>query len=631
MQGLLTHYALMDAQEESVRRPLPLAIVLYHIYLKTVHSGMTMEQVLALDDVEFGRFGAEALQITCSAGLFPYEQDFVPGIYLSFFHGVGVGATPTEDMVRGFIRFGPTALALTPPLFFPQGWSLSMGQLDGRTIRDNRPIMVTENMSMDELKALFRQAPLGRGAVRPLNPSLEFNPCVPCAEGVLPDLYRSISTDDCESSSLDARQAKHALIQFFEQSLRSRGQSSEDTAARVAELKRVCEGWKVFKGFTDGSWSLMSRFVDRLGSMLSARHLRVMTGVGLATGASAEEIKAEQAEFCGHCFNVGWLKTPSMSKSVQFLLEGTSAMQSLHVTDSSPRVTVRLMDAETEQSLGTKTMDMPSFLSALSSTVMSLSAVMNKPNGGRPPDWGWPMDLQITGWLGKTVVAPTLDSADSTPLSFYHRIMYMGWPCTEAGQGCMPVEEGQTDGIMAGCHPYKLADQAIRGVDAALSDSCVRCMAEVMEEAVPPQAPLELVQKIGNLWMKCRPLEQINTEAKREAGVKYHRVVCMESPCAPEYLAIIHEARRRLAVEANRINDTRADSDGCRLYSLLEGVDDLLCIDVPDKTIAMMTIVDSIKQARKNINWPMVEPVKKKDGAIRCEGARPYTERSYRA
>lgn len=512
-----------------------------------------------------------------------------------------------------------------------------MGQLDGRTVRDMRPIKVTEKMSMGELQALFRQPPLGNGAVRPLNPSLEFSPCVQCADGVLPDLYRSISTDDCESSSLNARQAKHAIIQFFESSLGARvtGQQSlnapEDTAMRAAELKRLCEGWKVFGVFTDNSWSLMSRFVDRLGSMLSSRQLRVMTGVGLATSASAEEIKSAQADFCGHCFNVGWLKTPRMTKSVQFLLEGTSAMHSLHVDESSPRVTVRLMDAETEQSMGTKTMDMSSFLSALSSTVMSLSAVMNKPNGGRPADWGWPMDLEITGWLGKTVVAPTLDSAASTPLSFYHRIMYMGWPCTQQGQGCMPVEEGEKDGITAGCHPFKLADQGIRGVDAALPESCVRCMAEVMEEAVPPQAPVELVQKIANLWMRCRPLEEINNEAKREPGVKYHRVVCMESPCAPEYLAIIHEARRRLAEEANRINDARADGDGCRLYSLLEGVDDLLCIDVPDRTINMMTIVDSIKQARRNIGWPVVEATKKKAGAIRCEGARPDTVRTHQA
>jgi len=31
----------------------------------------------------------------------------------------------------------------------------------------------------------------------------------------------------------------------------------------------------------------------------------------------------------------------------------------------------------------------------------------------------------------------------------------MGWPCTEGGLGCMPVEE--ESGISAGCHPYELS------------------------------------------------------------------------------------------------------------------------------------------------------------------------------
>lgn len=99
IEDLSTHYAIMNAQEECVDRALPLAVVLYHVYLKAVHSGMSFQQILELNDVEFGKFGAEAMQITCSAGLFPYEQDFVPGISLSFFHGLQLQATPTEDMV----------------------------------------------------------------------------------------------------------------------------------------------------------------------------------------------------------------------------------------------------------------------------------------------------------------------------------------------------------------------------------------------------------------------------------------------------------------------------------------------------------------------------------------------------
>lgn len=99
MEDVTTHYAIMDAQEQCVNRPLPLAIVLYHVYLKAVHSGMSFEQILALNDVQFAQFGGEAMQITCSAGIFPYERDFVPGVGFSFFSGVSLTAVSTEDMV----------------------------------------------------------------------------------------------------------------------------------------------------------------------------------------------------------------------------------------------------------------------------------------------------------------------------------------------------------------------------------------------------------------------------------------------------------------------------------------------------------------------------------------------------
>ena len=91
----------MDAQEESVRRLAPIPIVLYHLYLKTVHSGMTMKEVLEMEDEPLARFFGEGLEINCDAAIFPYEQDFVPGVGISFFDGLGLTLTavPTEDMV----------------------------------------------------------------------------------------------------------------------------------------------------------------------------------------------------------------------------------------------------------------------------------------------------------------------------------------------------------------------------------------------------------------------------------------------------------------------------------------------------------------------------------------------------
>jgi hypothetical protein len=99
MPDLKTHYAMMNAQEECVSRPLPVGVVVYHLYLKLVHSGMTMDEVLSMDDEHFGQFLSQGFQINCSAGIFPYEKDFVPGLCLSFFEGLTLGPVPTEDMV----------------------------------------------------------------------------------------------------------------------------------------------------------------------------------------------------------------------------------------------------------------------------------------------------------------------------------------------------------------------------------------------------------------------------------------------------------------------------------------------------------------------------------------------------
>lgn len=457
---------------------------------------------------------------------------------------------------------------------------------------------------MAELMGLFQQPALPPGSIRPLMPGSSFTPCSQCGDGVLPELYLSICSDDCESSSLAARLAKQAVIEFV---LSSANRSDKE---RVQGMKEACTDWRVFRRFTDASWGLMSKFVDRLGGMLVNKNLCIMTGVGLATNASAAEEESNRANYCGHCFNVGHIKTQDMAQATPFLLEGTAAMYSLRVDEKSPRVTVAMIDAKTGGHTGEiKVMDMPSFLSALAGTVMQLCTVINSPNGGVCAEVGWPMPVDVRGWLGKTNVTPALSSSPSTHLPFYNRIMYMGWPCTAGGHGCMPVQEPSEGQVIAGCHPFDLTKMDLRAVDATLAPEAVQLMKDVMEEAVPPQAPVEVVREIANRWIECRPLEVVNRETGlvREHGVKYHRVVCMESPCAPEYLSIIHEAKRRLVDEANRINDAREDSDGIRLYSLLEGVDDLLCIDVKDQEIKKLTIVDSIKQAMTNIAWPTKE------------------------
>ncbi len=102
---LMTHYAIMNEQEECVKRLMPIGVLVYHMYLKTVHSGMTANNVLAMDDERFSQFYGQGLQITCDAALVPYQKDFVPGLALSFTEGFTLAAVGTEDMVRGWGHF----------------------------------------------------------------------------------------------------------------------------------------------------------------------------------------------------------------------------------------------------------------------------------------------------------------------------------------------------------------------------------------------------------------------------------------------------------------------------------------------------------------------------------------------
>jgi hypothetical protein len=589
---LSTHYAVMNAQEECVQRDLPLPVVLYHMYLKVVHSGKTLSEVLHLDDAWFGQFGSESLHITCSAGITPYERDFEPCLVMNFFSGLGLNPVGTEDMVSSRCSVRPLQ---DMTVLCAQGWPLSRGQMCGRSTRTIGRIPVTSEMSMKDLAALFSQPAPSHATMESLDPALSSTPPMGGLNGLYAPLYRCLWLDDCESFALLAKMAKKAILSFVQ---KTRGQGKDE---QIKCMMNECSGWKVFQQFTETSWSFMNLYVQRLGGMLDSKQLRVMTAVGYATNASAAEISSNNATFCGHCFNVGCVKAPDGSREIPFLLEGTSSMYSIPVNGATPRVTVSYYDEDGKDTGKSDRLDMAAFLSALSTTMTILCSIMNTPHGGMNWKYGWDLPVEVTGWLGKTAVTPSLSSSKDTHMNFYHRIMYMGWPCTEGGLGCMPVEE--ESGISAGCHPYELSKTGVRGVGASLPLEMQEMMAAIMEEAVPPQAPRDIVQKIANMWIPCRPLETVNTDATREPGVSYFRVVSMESPCVPEYLSVMHEAKTRLAKEVNRINQETPNSDGCVMHALLEGTDSLLCIDVKNQTIDKLTIVQSIRKAKENLGY----------------------------
>jgi hypothetical protein len=477
-----------------------------------------------------------------------------------------------------------------------QGYPGTESTYCGRALREYRPIRVTSSMSMDELKGLFVQEPVDPSSFRSLVPDIAFSPQArtqTSSKQTLQDMYLHFGLDDCESSALTAQNMKQTSLHLH----RVLGSATGD--ARWQRLKQLCQGWKIFKAFTDKSWQAMAQYLDRGNAMLAANQLRVMNTTGLSSNAKASDVGVA-ANYCGHCFNICTVKTPSMAKMHVGILEGTSHLYSLPVTRTSPRVTVHDREKGTES-----VMDMPEFLTNLCSFLMRSTLVINSPNGDVPRDFkgGWPLDVKISGWLARTMVMCTLDSDPNTPLSFYNRVMYVNWPCTTVGQGCMPVTEGErgSDELVAGCHPFRLVNTDLRGVNAALDEAALRRMKDVMDEATPPMVRESVVQELASMWIPCRPLETINAEAR---DGRFNRVSFMESPCAPEYLSIIFEAKRRLAEEVNRINGAKSNSDGIRCHALLEGLSATICADVPDRDIPELTIVASMKTALSNIGYP---------------------------
>ena len=504
---------------------------------------------------------------------------------------------------------------------------MSEVHFQGREIRAKHPVSVRKGASLAEIMDLFHQADESMSSRQMGHRLLQNNGNGENPLFSLKELSTQIIDDDCESSTLLAKLAKKTSLAFHRSS-RMQARMSGPGRSMGEALKDACAGWSVFKNFTSASWDLMGRIFERGNTMLENDHLRIMSTIGLATSASAAEVAKDPSSLNGHCFNVGYIKTPSMEKSKCFLLEGTSAMIMLPVTDTSSRYVVEIYEGNTKK--GEEVMDLPSLLSPLGGTVMMLSQIINTPNGaGTPQGGGWPFDCKVTGWLGRTSVMNTLDTDPKYPLRFYNRILFTGWSCTSAGQGCLPVKEGETDmesgkaGKAMGCHPYDLSDLRLRGLSADLSKEEKQLMSDIMEETTAPMVNPQVLQQIADFWVPCMPIECINQRKKglHAEGVNYVRVAIMETPGVPEYIPLVLEAKGQLMSATNAINLARPDSDGivCSVCALGTGVHILM--DVPDfarptkneggvisesmesSGPRKLTFVHSMKQAMVKIGW----------------------------
>lgn len=481
--------------------------------------------------------------------------------------------------------------------------------MQGRTTRRLYPIKVKPGTPLRDLLGMFKQAPV---AAQPLSAPSQTISGQSQEWGHLTELYTNILMDDCESSALLAKLAKKTVLSMMEQMGRGGVQAALGAGMNPfgGYLKKACEGWPIFNQYTDKSWSLMADIVERGGRMLAAKHLQIMSSIGLASTASAGEGGAVDAsDLNGHCFNIGLLQTPSMDKPEVMILEGTAETIFMDTTNESPQMQVKLMTECTDPSNSNyieRSFQFPTFLTLFGGTVEHMLRIMDTPNGGMyDMQSGWPHAQPVTGWVGKTMVMNGLKSERAYPLQFYNRVIYTGWACTSLGRGCMPVQEAVQGGIVTGCHPYDLHNLSLRGVSADVTPEELSTIAEVVEETTPPMVDTATFKTLSSYWVPGQPLESINvrSQAERKEGVEYVRIAVMETPGVPEFIPLMLEAKGQAVTRANEINGKRADSDGIVGRVSAGGTCVKVLIDVPVQN-SVLTYIDSLKQALHELDWP---------------------------
>ena len=544
IDSLSTHYAIMGAQEKLWNRTIPPAIVLYSLYLRLNHSGLTMDQILKAPLLQRATLFLSGVGMTFDAATVPYVRDFCTGICLSMISGLGITEKTTENM----------ALPCGAPQFL------------GRHIKPAAPIQAPDGLSLDEYVGMLK----GR-----------------------PENLRCILSDDCESSAGMAVLALTSLVEGLQ---------------RTPDLQALCAGFEpLFAAWGQADWDAMGGFVHDMAGLVRAGQLTLTTAIGIATNAAASDGDAPGPDsYNGHCHNIGRLAVEGQPIQC-FIVEGTAPMELCRVTPTSPRVTCKVASATDPSQTTLERMDMPDFLTRLGKTVSVMTQLVNKPYGAQTGSDGWPLPEPMTGWVSSTIYSNTLDSDPSCALKFYNRVMYAGWACASNQDGCLPVQESaqHATGKVAGCHPYDLNRTDLRAVGVGLDPDMRAKMRAILDEANPPIAEKEVFQKLAATWGPAQPLRAMNQANQRslEKGVEYLIVSCMESPSSQDYSPVILKIKEPFVREWDRLNRTDPKSDGIRLSIEQVGTGTTIKLRVPQRDIGELTVIRNGVKAMQALGW----------------------------
>lgn len=578
-----THYAALSSHVQGVGRPLPHAVLAYFLQTVLTHGGLTIEEALKLPDREFARLAGDVLWgLTSDADGCPYEPDrtLAMGIAIDPMNNLTFGLFPqtSEDIGLPYAQSSFIGRDLTPQVRPDLDAELGLVR---PARREGRP---------DAFKKLV-------GVLHSRDWS---------------ELCRALLQDDCETSACAGMLATNTV-------------QSEDMSYEA--FKKNIVGFDAFKGWTDEDVRAVASYFGRLKQMIRSGAISVSLAIGLAGGAAVSSQNTEQGMsedapliderkgLGGHCFAV--LRHSAGEDDPLFvrLLEGTSCMRTYPERPDGPKYTVQI-GSKTGGKVQ-KELPMSQFLTVLSSAVSLESQVVNRViGGGGGPGDGARVGIQgpreIAGFVRPTIVTRclhslNLESREDSELGFYKWCLYTGLTGDPCDLGTLPlddVEYRSQKGVGAGCRPAELASQRLRGVGVTIPPADLERGRQILSEVWPPLADLATFRSVLNLWEPLPPLTQVNKDLapRRQQGVTYATVTCMESPASPALVEVVYELKKALFDRANDINAGRKGSDGIFGVPYKLGTGVVVVLHVPERS-QVHTFMSSLKEAKAGMGW----------------------------
>ena len=574
---IATHYAVLSRYTSSVDRPLPHSLLAYYLQQSLTHSGLTLPQLNSLPDVDFAREAGDVLWgLSGDAGFCPYEPDRTLSVGLQIgVDGIHLGLTPvtTENISLPFAEGSFIGRTLA-------GIPRANANIDPASACNTH--MVNASLGLLDTRREAPQQQLAKllDSLRAESGSKKFV-----------HFQRSLLVDDCETSAMAGMLAASTV---------QRGNMN----CFATELREH----PLFQHWTDGCFEQCSTFFRRLQSMLVNNQVNVSLMVGLAGGASADEIKTSGApsdkkdnidtaqNLNGHCFAVLRHVNPTTNKLYVRLLEGTTRIRVF--SPVSIEYTCTLGDAA-------KPIQVPldKFQTLLCQSVSGiLSLTKSVVNQSKEP----PPAHKVDGIARDTVIIPCLHSS-SSDIPFYKWCVYTGLS-SNTGIGSLLLDDKEFGATLgAGCRPWQMASPKLQGLSAELPVEMSALGEKILDEAWPPIASKDTFHSIMAHWETLTPLSDVNADLdackQNFKDVPYSSIACMESPNNPDCVDYIHRINCLVVNEANRLNLSLPDSDGVFVKVDRIGTGVSKTIHIPHKS-ATLTYMRSLRQAQFNLGWP---------------------------